>query len=357
MKIKQWIKGQLTEIYNKERKKEFLNRQPNTFGLSRKEVYRAFQLGFTPEEYVIYDLKHNKPNDYISEWERQCFREKAGGYRIILDNKLIFYYLIKNFAPVNCIYAYKQNGVYVALEKGYEQDKILKQLMNLRSVVLKKSSCGGGEGFKLLEYRNEGYFINRIESTESDIEKLLLEDNYLLEEYFVQGTFENRLWPYSVNTIRIITIRQKNGEIEIAAAFQRIGVEKEKCIDNACAGGIYAVINIETGILSEARSHAQGRTRDKSGGFISFKKHPVTFSQIEGICIPGWMRLKKKIIYLHQALCFTNIPFIAWDVALSDDSFVIIEANTSCSVDFLQTFHGVRNSAIGLWMKENGYLK
>lgn len=355
--MKQWIKKQLVYIYIKEKKREFLSRQPNTFGLSKKEVYRAFKLGFTPEEYAIYDLGHNNPNDYISEWERQCFREKVSEYRILLDNKLIFYYLIKNFAPVNCIYAYKQNGTYVVLKKGYEYSEILKQLMNLEKIVFKKSNCGGGEGFKLLEYKNERYFINRVETTENDIKKLLLEDNYLLEEYFVQGTFENILWPYSVNTIRIISIRQKSGEIEIVAAFQRIGVEKEKCIDNACAGGIYAVINIETGILSEARSHAQCRMRNKSGDFISFKRHPISLSQIEGICIPGWRQLKKKIIYLHQALSFTNIPFIAWDIALSDDSFVIIEANTSCSVDFLQTFYGVRNSAIGLWMKENGYIK
>ena len=75
LKIKKWIKKQLAYIYIKEKKREFLNRQPNTFGLSKKEIYRAFKLGFTPEEYAIYDLRHNNPNDYISEWERQCFRK------------------------------------------------------------------------------------------------------------------------------------------------------------------------------------------------------------------------------------------------------------------------------------------
>lgn len=355
--MRTWIKSQLKIISDRKRKKTFLNHQPNTYGLPESERKRAIKLGFTPDEYVIYDLKHNDPADYISEWERQSFRNAVRDYRILLDNKLVFYNLIKSFANVNQIYACKQHDQYIVFVNGFENENIVERLKEVKKIAFKKNNLGGGEGFKLLEFTEDEFYINRKKSSPENILKLLSEDSYILEEYCVQGSFENALWPYSVNTLRMITVQQKNGEIALVFAMQRIGVEKEKCVDNACAGGIYAQINLNDGTLSEARSHAKDKLKDENGQFISYEKHPVTQTQIKGLMIPCWDELKKKIINLHRKISFTGISFIAWDVALKDSSYVIIEANTSCSVDFLQTFSGVRNREIGIWMKENGYIK
>lgn len=56
------------------RRKDFFSHQENSFNLSPQEIKRAMSLGFTPDEYVIYDLQHNNPDAYISEYERSIFR-------------------------------------------------------------------------------------------------------------------------------------------------------------------------------------------------------------------------------------------------------------------------------------------
>ena len=355
MSIKKMIKKAFVTARSFAGKKAFFSKQANTFGLSRKEIRKANSLGFTADEYIIYDLKHNDPKEYLSEYERYLFRDAVQEYRILLDNKIVFYSIIRNFAPANQILAYKKNGEYIALSEGFSEEEILAKICELGKMAYKETSSGGGVGFHLLEFSDGKYSINRKQAKEEDILSLLQKDDYLLEEYCSQGPFEQQLWPYSVNTIRIVTL-VFHETVQIAAAFQRIGIEKEKCVDNACAGGLCSAIDLNTGVLSAAKSHAPAYFFAKDGGFKWFKKHPGTDAQIEGVQIPNWTSLCSEIKMLHQKLAFTGIEFIAWDIALLDNGFKIIEANTSCSMDLLQTFEGARNGVIGKWMKEKGFI-
>lgn len=184
----------------------------------------------------------------------------------------------------------------------------------------------------------------------------MLRDNYLLEEYCQQGEFENNIWPYSVNTIRIISLAYQ-GVLRVAAAIQRIGMDKTQCVDNACMGGLYADIDIKTGRMSAARSHSKDNLLNSDGTKKLFSHHPVTKSRIQGVVIPEWDSICNYVIGLHRALSFTGIEFIAWDIALTEEGCRVIEANTSCGLDLLQTSGGVRNEMIGKWMKEKGYLR
>ena len=355
MSIKRMIKKAFVAARIYAGKKAFFSSQANTFGLSRKEIRKANSLGFTAEEYIIYDLKHNDPGEYLSEYERELFRNAARDYRILLDNKIVFYSIIRNFAPVNRIFAYKVKGCYVALEEGFGEDGIPAKIRELGKLAYKEISAGGGTGFRLLEFADGAYSTNRKPATEEDILSLFRRDDYFVEEYCSQGSFERQLWPYSVNTIRIVTLAYHN-DVRVAAAFQRIGIDRENCVDNVCAGSLYAAIDLKTGELSAARSRAPGNFIERDRTPKWFKKHPGTDAQIEGVRIPNWTALCDEIRELHRKLAFTEIEFIAWDVALLDDGFKIIEANTSCGMRILQTFGGARKGVIGKWMKEKGYV-
>ena len=355
MSIRQMIRKAFIKAEVYAGKRNFFSKQSNSFGLSRAEVRKANSLGFTADEYIIYDLEHNNPEDYLSEYERDLFRKAARDYRILLDNKIVFYSIIRNFASANRIFAYKKNGCYVALEDGFGEDEILARIREAGKMVYKETSSGGGLGFRLLEFSDGEYRINRKQAKEEDIFSLLQKDNYLVEEYCSQGSFERQFWPYSVNTIRIVTLAS-HGNVQVVAAFQRIGLDREKCVDNACAGGLSAAIDLSSGALSAARSRAPGFFIENDGSPKWFQKHPGTGAQIEGVRIPGWTSLCSEIKELHQKLAFTAIEFIAWDIALLDDSFKIIEANTSCSMDLLQTFGGARKGVIGKWMKNKGFI-
>lgn len=357
--MKNRVKRLLTKALNEGRKfskkRQFFAGQTNTFGLSDAKIKKAYKMGFTADEYVIYDLEHNNPDDYVSEFERELFRESVKNYRILLDNKIVFYHLIRNYANTNTIFAYKQSGTYQVLESGWEPDKILVNIEKRGRICYKKMFEGGGRGFCLIEYRDGDFYINRTKKKPDDVSQLIQTDNYLLEEYCEQGDFEDEIWPYSVNTLRLITLKEDDN-IELVAAFQRVGASREKCVDNACAGGLYSNVDIETGILGSARSHSKDKWADEQGNSMLFDRHPIANTLIKGLTIPNWETIKKDVVRLHEKLLFTNISFIAWDVAVLNDGIKIIEANTSCSMDLLQTFSGMRKEKIGKWMESRGFL-
>lgn len=358
MIIKKIINNIYVYIRNKQNRYYFFLNQKNSFNLPKRLVKKSNRMGFTANEYIIYNLRENDPKEYISEYERYQFRNSVIENRIILDNKIVFYHIIKKYANVNLMYAYRIKGIYVSIENEYDDDKIVYKLREIGKIVYKKQNLGGGSGFKLLEYKDGQFYMNNDLCEEKDINNLIQNtDNYLLEEYCVQSDFENSIFPYSVNTIRIITVELKNGNYDVIAALQRIGLDKKKCVDNACAGGLCAEIDIDTGVLSSARSHSIETFIDNNGMILDYDYHPVTKHMLKGLSIPNWHSIIEQVKLIHKKLRFTNIDFIAWDIALTDNGIKIIEANTSCSLDLLQIFQGYRNQAVGIWMKERGYIE
>jgi hypothetical protein len=354
--VKEFLKSILGCLRDKWSWNRFFDSYGNTFGLDRRTMRRAKRLGFTADEYVIFDLGNNNPDEYISEYERFRFRDAVRDYRVIFDNKLICYSIIRNLADVNTIYACRVSGVYTVLEEGFERGNLLDRLAGLGHMVYKKIDAGGGEGFRLIACEDGRYYINRRPVPVMEVEKLLDGDNYLVEEYCRQGAFENSLWPYSVNTVRIVTLHD-NGGVCVACALQRIGYDMEKCVDNAHAGGMVCVVDIETGELSKGRSYNPRLMFDEGGKRVSYGRHPVTNAQLEGARIPNWEGIVEGVKCLHEKLLFTGVDFIAWDIALLDDGYRVIEANTSCGVDILQLFNGARRGKIGQWMKAKGYIE
>lgn len=358
--MKKMLKSLLKRAMDFRRKYIFLRQNnENNYHLSSKQLRWCRRKGFMPDEYVIYGLDKNDPKDYISEYERSLYREAMRDKREILDNKILFYSIIRNFADVNTIYAYKQIGdaQFVALEKGFERKAIPERLRELGKIAYKINYGGSGSGFRLLEYERGGYFINREPASLQEIEALLDADNYLLEAYCVQGRFENELFPDSVNTLRISTAENKNGDIEVMFALQRMGRVPKSCVDNANAGGILAKIDLDTGRMDVGWVYAGGSFYKEDGSEARYAIHPITGCPIEGRIIPNWNRLKEQILRLHGQLRFLGIPQIAWDVALTDDGFKIIEANLSTGVEIQLIYGGLRKHPYGRWMKERGYIR
>lgn len=358
--MKKMLKSLLKRAMYLRRKRIFLSQNSkNTCHLSPKQLRWCRRKGFTPLEYIIYGLEKNDPADYISEFERSQYREAMRDKREILDNKILFYSVIRNFADISTIYAYKKRGnaQYVALEKGFEREAIPERLRELGKIAYKINHCGGGGGFQLLEYDGGEYFINRKPASLKEIEALLEADDYLLEAYCVQGQFENELFPDSVNTLRMVTAENKSGDIVLLYALQRMGMVPNSCVDNACAGGIFARIDSDTGRMDAGLTHGGINSYRENVGVARYAVHPTTGCAIEGRMIPNWDALKAQLLHLHGRLRFLGLPLIAWDVALTDEGFTIIEANVSSGSRLQIVFGGLRNKPYGRWMKERGYIR
>jgi hypothetical protein len=179
---------------------------------------------------VVYDLEHHNPHEYLSEYERMMkFRSRIRDYRIVFDNKILFYCIIRNFAPVNTIYAYIKKGNFIALEPEITREGLFSLLRIQEKLVVKLFSAGGGEGFRLVEYNAGKYYVNRQECSQADMFQLLEKlDDCLIEKYCRQSDFENALSPYSVNTIRMVTMCNYLGGRNLRLLF--IALERQKIL-------------------------------------------------------------------------------------------------------------------------------
>lgn len=147
-------------------------------------------------------------------------------------------------------------------------------------------------------------------------DELKAQEPGVVEEVISQHKEMNRLNPYSINTVRLLTI-VKNGEFKVLNALLRMSSSKEQITDNFSAGGICAAIDIDTGIVV---------TDGVSKWGDIFENHPVTNTPIKGFVIPEWRRI---IETCRQASFVVNkMPYIGWDFAIDKKGDIkIIEGN------------------------------
>ena len=131
--------------------------------------------------------------------------------------------------------------------------------------------------------------------------------------------------PQSLNTIRVVTISNKN-KVEILDAEFRMGIG-ENVVDNASCGGILASINVVTGALIENGVDMFGN---------EYVNHPGTGKAIKGFMIPHWDEIVR--VCKEAATVVQGTVFVGWDVCVRQNGEIeLIEANAFPGVIGLQT--------------------
>lgn len=319
------------------------------FNVSAKTRISMYRKGFTADDYVKYNLEKNDKEDYISESERWKSRRINGEYNVILDDKQVFYYVFRNDIKTPIIIGTTKNGKLLDEEHHIIKiDEIKDYLKNHKGLIFRTNRNGGGRGLCLLEYRKEEYYVNDQQIEEKEIPKLIKAcDNYIVTEAISNHPYSNKIFSKSVNTIRLIIGRNKDeDEYKILGAFHRFGCNESIPGDNVCRGGLIAPINIKTGVIGSA-------TKSNTDKF--FNKHPDTKADIAGVKIPHFHTMTNKMLSLSYKFPFLN--FIAWDVVIMQDDFIVIEGNASSDINMLQYFGGLKDSAIGKLYKSYGIIK
>ncbi len=302
--------------------------------------------GFSANEYVWYDLARNDYREYISNYKRTICRDINGKYKIILDDKIIFEDVFKPYVRVAESYAWISGGILYP-RNGYAVDNgnIIDFLKKVKTAILKREIGAGGSGVSLIEYDGSGFTVNGKPCSDGDLSELILsgKKEAFLCEFMRQSDFENSLYPHSANTIRIICAKKKGErEARIIGAFQRIGNEKSKPVDNISAGAFAAEIDLETGVLG---SGIAARSHNPEEVYQRYDTHPDSGAMIKGNRIPDWDSVKKQITDLTNRFPYLNL--VAWDVLLTNEGLCIIEANASSGLVMFQREHGAKNGPIG----------
>lgn len=146
----------------------------------------------------------------------------------------------------------------------------------------------------------------------------------LVEQTITQHPDMNRLYPHSINTLRITTVICKDGSAHIMYCLLRIG-HGGNCVDNISSGGMYTAIN-------DAGQPKGPAFCDKTGQY--FSKHPDTDTDFATFVVPYFKQAQQ--LCLDAAMVEPRIGYVGWDVAITPDGPILIEGNLIPGYDMCQ---------------------
>lgn len=308
-------------------------------GTSLPQRLWAYRHGFMPDELALYGLTGENIGQYVAGLPYRQKHPLNGLYSRLIDNKLFlpfdlgqwpdvtpgYYFLLQNndIVPLSGAPACHQGGK-VSLED------LLDTCREKGEVVFKPVAGSGGRGVMRLLYRDGAWHMNGDRMSDSAVKAHLatLQD-YLVTECLQQHEYAAHIFPESVNTIRVLTMRDyTRGEQFIACAVQRFGTMPSRPVDNWCSGGICCRVDLETGRLGRAVSKSHEKWH---------KEHPETNAPIEGVLVPHWTDVANRIRAMADVLAF--IPYMGWDILITEEGFKVLEINSLSDLDLLQV-HG-----------------
>jgi hypothetical protein len=99
-----------------------------------------------------------------------------------------------------------------------------------------------------------------------------------------------------------------------------------KGVDNFSAEGIATTIDLQTGLLGTAVA------KDPTRGV--FDRHPDSDAPISGFRLPFTSEACELTLKAHA--CFPWVPFVGWDVVITEEGPVLLEANPEWGCDVVQ---------------------
>ena len=327
----------------------------------KSKASRAFQLlwyllkyGEILWQYNLYglDVKPFKAMDeYIGnkelmwrEFEYNILRAKNDYTNIMRDKRLFYLFLRANGFNTPAVFAYSKDGVIYPFgwrmtgEWDVDSIPVDSFLKNSGKYFCKPYNGKCGRGIFILQVGDDIIINGEVVDQEHAVDFLssAFKDEYIIQDVLVQHPEMAALNPSSVNTIRIITGRnKKTKQVEFITGFLRIG-GKKSMTDNMAGGGMAVGIDFETGYLK----HYGYFFAD--GGSRRIEEHPELKIPLETIQVPHLKEAVQTSIELHEKL--DDLQIIGWDVAVTEDSVSFIEGNDSPGLS--QSNHGPKRRVI-----------
>ena len=261
-------------------------------------------------KYIPASIHYTVIDKYFNDWE----------IAKIVDNKTEYKRLFPNVLQPETILM-RCNGFWYHDSVISNTDVCDIILYNVPCFIKLATNSEGGKGV---------YYIDK-ECTKQEINSLLnkIKGDIIIQKALEQSLELSKLNSSSVNTIRLMTLLNKNGSVKLCSACLRMGIEGSK-VDNASSGGVVAGIN-DKGYL---KKYAYKPTGER------FVKHPTSNIIFENYKIPNFDKCKDLVIKL--APHYPYFRLISWDIALNQNNDpVLIEANLSSGeLDFHQLNNG-----------------
>ena len=281
-----------------------------------KKEAKAFWSNYKPVPLIYHNFYTEKFGEFHSEFipdeiYYNYIQPHFNNYRLAkaLDNKC---YYSKMFAGIQQpgIVAYRLNGFWYSGDHELRNsvDDVFGLVIKENEVFIKRATdSGGGHGVKYLNCQGltMDVFSSSINEFAGDI---------AIQIGIKQHESLAKINPSSVNTIRLITLLQREKTI-LLSAILRMGVGDSK-VDNSSSGGMTIGISDE-GKLKKKACAEKRRFEEK---------HPTSGVIFDGYKIPSFdaaVELVKK-----ASRMVPHFRMVAWDVAILEDGTpTLIEAN------------------------------
>lgn len=270
----------------------------------RKKLKKAFiKDNWYPNEYFFFNyerLSEKGRKEFVPNREAHRFWVYANtedAYQLTCD-KWDTYLHFKKYYKRECL----------LVNKNEDEESFLSFAGRHARFIVKPSHGNLGNGVKIVDSpeRNHRFFADLLSQYPT---------GFIAEELILQSKEFSEFHPSSVNTIRITTVRLSNGDIHIIhRPFARFG-QGGRCVDNGGNYGIFGGIDFNTGIINASIDERMNR----------YVIHPDSGKTILGFQIPRWEEAKALVVELANVL--PDLNYCGWDLALTDEGWVMVEAN------------------------------
>lgn len=308
-------------------KKDFFSRN----GLTIKQKRRAYRWGFLSYRLHQYGIDDSNRKQFISDRQYCSLKHINIKYRTILEDKLTIKYILHEFEQFLPEYYYLvmnstvNQGIVPLMDcpSCYRNgaDGFISLLKEKGILACKPQRGSHGDGFVRLDYKNNSFYMNGDEVSADAIVRKILDPakQYLITEYICLHPVLKRIFPDSVNTMRVIVFKNALGEYEIGNAYLRFGNSRTHGVDNMGAGGLFAAIDVTSGRFGDGKQILNN--------IISpCPVHPDTNIPIEGQ-LPHWEQTKQDILSLCE--CLPELEYMGLDIAITENGMKIPEINRS----------------------------
>lgn len=288
----------------------------------------------TPNGYYFmygFDVKNRKQqSDYIHYtpfMERRDLLNLSFPHNssCILRNKIYFGIFAKSLgiSTVENV-AYVEDGMFFLF--GKQKKCSVEDFVNLGDCSLFCKSMDGecGEGIFSLKIQQGTIYYNQQIISIDVFKKCLSGRKILFQEYVRQHPVMARLYDKSINTIRLVTIKNlSENRIVTIPAILRIGANGS-IVDNTSRGGIAVGLDLDTGRLDE-----YGFYKPEYG--LKTEKHPNSDIPFATVVIPYVKEAVEQAMFLHSML--SDVHSIGWDIAIGEEGPIFIEGNDNWEIN------------------------
>lgn len=287
-------------------------REVNTF-------YYAFGMDYKDTQEI---------DEYLSIQENRRLREAVNSrlvtsesplnYRVITGDKFISNNYMKS-SGINCV----PNRALIYQNKVYWDDGEIDVPSAIKSrgdkcwFVKNVTEHSGNDVYKL-EIHNDQLVLNGNQILVERLERLLKDKIWVLQDRVSQHTDLSAFNESAVHCLRVNTILENRIPV-FFSSFMKIATQQTH-VDNWDSGSVLVKVIHEKGVLD-----SQGYFKPGSGRKGTCLEHPVSHIKFYAYPIPFYHEAVDLCLKAH--IYFYGRVIVGWDVIITDEGPVILEAN------------------------------